>query len=67
MLFLVIERKESKGSITDSGDIITADAPAAITTTSVATAVVAPRITTTIVHEENEKTGETTDVSDKSK
>lgn len=50
--FSTIERKGSKSSITNSDDIVL-DAQSPPKTTS--------------VHEENEKTGETTEVSDKSK
>ncbi|XP_031623677.1 potassium voltage-gated channel protein Shaw-like [Contarinia nasturtii] len=73
------ERKDSKGSITNSEEILTADTQAAAVAnaattstttnatsaavTAVTTAVAAPKVT---VHEENEKTGESIDVSDKS-
>lgn len=69
----VTERKESKGSLTNSDEIVIADTAhitngtsgigAAATTTATVTTV-PPKVTT--VYEENEKTGETTDVSDKS-
>lgn len=53
----ITERKGSKGSITNTDEIISNDTQIVST----------PKITTTIVHKENEKTGETTDVSDRSK
>lgn len=67
-VYLVTERKESKGSITNSDEIVIADTAHINGTTAggtaVATATVATKVTT--VYEENEKTGKT-DVSDKSK
>lgn len=72
----VIERKDSKGSIAHSDEIVTADSQAVATaantntttTTSLAgvtsTVIAPPKVT---VHEENERTGESIDVSDTSK
>lgn len=58
---LTAERKGSKGSITNTDEIV-ADTQAASAATIVAPS---PKVAT--MHEENEKTGETIDVSDKSK
>lgn len=70
-MYLVTDRKESKGSITNSDEIVIADTVYTngngMSAAAVATiAVVAPHKVTT-VHEENERTGEMNDVSDKSK
>ncbi|XP_055295912.1 potassium voltage-gated channel protein Shaw-like [Sitodiplosis mosellana] len=64
------ERKESKGSITNSDEIVVADTAYTnghgTAAGSATIAIVAPHKVTT-VYEENEKTGGSTDVSDKSK
>lgn len=66
----IAERKGSKGSITNTDEIV-ADTHAASAATNVApspkVATIAPSPKVATMHEENEKTGETIDVSDKSK
>lgn len=67
-VFPSAERKGSKGSITNADEIVAdTHAASATATVAVATAAVAPSPKVTKMYEENEKTGETTDVSDKSK
>lgn len=67
-VFPSAERKGSKGSITNAEEIVAeTHAASATATVAVATAAVTPSPKVTKVYEENEKTGETTDVSDKSK
>lgn len=64
------ERKGSKGSLTNADEIVadtqTTTATAAATTPVNQSGQASPPKVTT-VYEENERTGETTDVSDKSK
>lgn len=70
-LCFIIERKESKGSLTNGDEIAvetqtaTDSTVAAAIATSSSTVVPSTVKVTTSVHEENEKTGETNDVSDK--
>lgn len=70
---VIIERKESKGSILNSEEINTQSALVGVAGTVSSSPPLQRQIpapisnSRTTVHEENEKTGETNDVSDKSK